>query len=78
MSPGGGYDDAVVANKGKGFYNHYSNAVTKTGPKYSFWEVKEGISAKEFQEFSIRSLKNNQDILDFKGKSIKQLVRLNN
>ena len=51
MSPCGGWDDAVKANKEKGFYNHFINAVTKTGPLYCFWEVKEGISAKEFQEF---------------------------
>ncbi len=44
MSPGGGWDDAVAANKEKGFYNHSANAVTKTGPMYCFWEVKEGIS----------------------------------
>ena len=51
MSPGGGWDDAVAANKEKGFYNHSANAVTKTGPMYCFWEVKEGISAEQFQEF---------------------------
>ena len=28
MSPGGGWDDAVAANKEKGFYNHSANAVT--------------------------------------------------
>ena len=32
MSPGGGWDDAVAANKEKGFFNHSANAVTKTGP----------------------------------------------
>ena len=26
MSPGGGWDDAVKANKEKGFYNHSANA----------------------------------------------------
>ena len=51
MSPGGGWDDAVAANKEKGFFNHSANAVTKTGPVYCFWEVKEGISAEDFQEF---------------------------
>ena len=51
MAPGGGWDDAVVANKEKGFYNHSANAVTKNGPVFCFWEVKEGISAEEFQEF---------------------------
>ena len=51
MAPGGGWDDAVTANKEKGFYNHSVNAVTKNGPVYCFWEVKEGISAEEFQKF---------------------------
>ena len=51
MAPGGGWDDAVAENKEKGFYNHSANAVSKTGPVYCFWEVKEGISAEEFQEF---------------------------
>jgi len=51
MSPGGGWDDAVAANKEKGFFNHSANALTKTGPLYCFWEVKEGISAEDFQEF---------------------------
>ena len=49
--PGGAWDDAVAANKDKGFFNYSANAVTKTGPLYCFWEVKEGISAEEFQEF---------------------------
>ena len=28
----GGWDDALAANKEKGFYNHSENAVTKTSP----------------------------------------------
>ena len=32
MSPGGGWDDTVAANKEKGFYNHSANVVAKTGP----------------------------------------------
>ena len=28
MSPAGGWDDAVAANKEKGFFNHSANAVT--------------------------------------------------
>jgi len=28
MSPGGGWDDSVAANKEKGFFNHSANAVT--------------------------------------------------
>ena len=51
MSPGGGQDDAVAANKEKAFYNHSANAATKTGPMYFFWEVKQVISAEELQEF---------------------------
>jgi len=51
MSPGGGWDDVVAVNKEKGFFNHSANAVTKTGPVYFFWEVKEVISAEDFQEF---------------------------
>ena len=51
MAPGGGCDDAVAENEEKGFYNHSANSVTKTGPLYCFWEVKEGLSAEEFQEF---------------------------
>ena len=51
MAPGGGYDDSVIANKAKGFYNHSANAITKEGPIYCIWEVKEGISTEEFQKF---------------------------
>ena len=50
IAPGGGYDDSVIANKAKGFYNHSSNAITKDGPIYCIWEVKEAISTKEFQK----------------------------
>ena len=32
MAPGGGWDEAVAANKEKGFYNHSANAVTANGP----------------------------------------------
>ena len=48
---GGSGDDTAAANKGKGFNNYFVNAVSKTGPVYCFWKVKEGISAEEFQEF---------------------------
>ncbi len=51
IAPGGCWDDAVVTNKEKWFFNHSANAFTKTGPVYCFWEVKEGISAEEFQDF---------------------------
>ena len=56
MGAGCGWDDAVTANREKGFFNHSANAVTKTGPVYFYWEVKEGISAEEFQDLSIALL----------------------
>ena len=51
MAPGGGWDEAVAANKEKGFFNHSANAVTTNGPIYCIWETKEKISIEEFQEF---------------------------
>ena len=51
MAPGGGWDEAVAANKEKGFYNHSANAVTSDGPVYCIWETKEKITLEEFQEF---------------------------
>ena len=51
MEPGGGWDEAVAANKEKGFYNHSANAVTSDGPIYCIWETKENIKLEEFQEF---------------------------
>ena len=51
MAPGGGWDEAVAANKEKGFFNHSANAVSASGPIYCIWETKEGISIEEFQEF---------------------------
>ena len=42
MSPGGGWDDAVAANKEKGFYNHSANAVIKTGPSLLLLGSKRG------------------------------------
>lgn len=51
MAPGGCYDDAVIANKEKGFYNHFVNAIAKEGPICCIWEVRAGISSKEFHEF---------------------------
>ena len=56
MGAGGGWDDAVTTNREKGFFNHSANAVSKTGPVYFYWEVKEGISAEEFQDLSIALL----------------------
>ena len=49
MAPGGGWDEAVEANKEKGGFNHSANAVTANGPIYCIWEIKEGISIEEFQ-----------------------------
>jgi len=49
MSPGVGRDDAVAANKEKGFFNHSVNAVTKTGPVYCFLEVKEVFQLRSFR-----------------------------
>ena len=51
ISPEEDYDDYVISNKAEGFYNHSSNAITKDGPIYCIWEVKEGISTEEFQKF---------------------------
>ena len=36
---------------GKGFYNHLFMPVTQEGPMYCVWEVKDGISESDFQEF---------------------------
>ena len=35
----------------KGFYNHSFMPVTQEGPMYCVWEVKDGISESDFQEF---------------------------
>ena len=51
MAPRGCYDDAVIANKEKGFYNYFVNAIVKEGPICCIWEVRAGISSEEFQEF---------------------------
>ena len=51
MAPGGGWEEAVEANKEKGFYNHSAVAITKNGPLYCLWELKGGISVAEFQLF---------------------------
>ena len=51
MAPGGGQDDSIISNKEKGFYNHSANVITKEGPIYCIWEIKEGISIEEFQKF---------------------------
>ena len=51
MEAGGGWDEAVEANKERGFFNHSANAVTADGPIYCIWETKEGITLEGFQEF---------------------------
>ena len=49
ISPKGGYDNYVIANKAKGFYNHSSIAITKDGPIYCIWEVKKEYLMKNFK-----------------------------
>ena len=51
MSPGGGWDDAVAENLKAGFYNHSFNPISEEGPAFCIWEVREGITAEQFQEF---------------------------
>ena len=51
MAPGGGWDEAVAKNLEAGFYNHCFCPIGPEGPAYCIWEVREGISAEEFQEF---------------------------
>ena len=51
LAPGGGWDDAVTRNLEAGFYNHSFNPVGLEGPAFCIWEVREGISAEQFQDF---------------------------
>ena len=51
MAPGGGWDEAVAKNLEAGFYNHSFCPVGPEGPAFCIWEVREGITAEEFQEF---------------------------
>ena len=51
MAPGGGWDEAVAKNLKAGFYNHSFCPVGPEGPAFCIWEVREGITAEEFQEF---------------------------
>ena len=46
MAPGGGWDEAVAANKEKGFYNHSANAVTTNGLSTVFGKQKKGFQLK--------------------------------
>ena len=51
MAPGGGWDEAVAKNLEAGFYNHSFCPIGLEGPAFCIWEVREGITAEEFQEF---------------------------
>jgi hypothetical protein len=51
MAPGGGWDEAVAKNLEAGFYNHCFCPISPEGPAFCIWEVREGISAEQFQEF---------------------------
>ena len=51
MSPGGGWDEAVANNLEAGFFNHAFCPIGPEGPAYCIWEVREGITDVEFQEF---------------------------
>ena len=48
---GAAWDEAVAKNLEAGFYNHCFCPIGPEGPAYCIWEVREGISAEEFQEF---------------------------
>ena len=50
-NPGGGWDEAVAQNLEAGFYNHAFCPVGPEGPAFCIWEVREGITAEQFQEF---------------------------
>ncbi len=41
---------SIMANRAKGFYNHFANVIIKEGLIYCIWEEKEGISNEEFEE----------------------------
>ena len=51
MAPSGGWDEAIAKNLEAGFYNHSFCPVGPEGPAFCIWEVREGITAEEFQEF---------------------------
>ena len=51
MAPGGGWDDAVAQNLEAGFFNHAFCPVGPEGPAFCIWEVREGITDEEFQDF---------------------------
>ena len=49
ISTGGGWEEAVAANKKKGFYNHSASAVASDAALYCILETKESIKIEEFQ-----------------------------
>jgi hypothetical protein len=51
MAPAGGWDEAIAKNLEAGFFNHSFCPIGLEGPALCIWEVREGISAEEFQEF---------------------------
>ena len=51
MAPGGRWDELVAKNLESGFYNHSFCPVGPEGPAFCIWEVREGITAEEFQDF---------------------------
>ena len=42
---------AVAKNLEAGFYNHAFCPIGPEGPAFCIWEVREGITVEEFQEF---------------------------
>ncbi|MEJ6658203.1 MAG: hypothetical protein QNL17_05270 [Synechococcus sp. ChSW.bin.154] len=51
MAPGGGWDDAVEKNLEAGFFNHSFCPISSEGPVFCIWEVREGITYEQFQDF---------------------------
>ncbi len=51
MAPGGGWDEAVSKNLQAGFFNHSFNPIAPEGPAFCIWEVQEGITDEQFQDF---------------------------
>tara|TARA_Y100001968_G_scaffold120626_1_gene109841 strand:- start:964 stop:1281 length:318 start_codon:yes stop_codon:yes gene_type:complete len=54
MASGRGWNEAVAANKEKGFFNYsaIAVAVAANGPICCMGKIKEGISREEFQKFT--------------------------
>ena len=51
MAPGGDWDEAIAKNLEAGFYAHAFCPIALEGPVFCIWEVREGITADQFQEF---------------------------